>query len=303
MQTSLRMLRYVVATADAGNVTEASRVLNVSQPSVSAAIAQIEAIYGFQLFVRHHARGMTLTNSGQRLINDARLLLSHARDFDMNARAMGASLQGEITVGSFVTLAARFMPGLLSEFQRQHPGISVKLEEGDQQEVLGGLLSGRTEIAISYNYALPEDLIVESLAGLPPHILVGAAHPLSQRKAVSLMDFAEEPFLLLDLPHSRDYFSSLFTACGIEPKTSFRARSFELIRGLIGHGHGYTIYNVLPKTDMAYDGSKVVALPIIEELPPLGVMRLRLARHAMRPAVQAFWDFLAVALPAAAKGT
>jgi len=85
MNLSLRVLRYVVETADCGSVTEAARRLNVSQPSISTALAQVEAQLGIQIFVRHHARGVTLSAAGQRYVNDARLLLNHARDFANSA--------------------------------------------------------------------------------------------------------------------------------------------------------------------------------------------------------------------------
>ncbi|MEO1987217.1 MAG: LysR family transcriptional regulator [Martelella sp.] len=79
MDLSLRVLRYVVETADCGSVTEAAKRLQVSQPSISTALAQVEAQIGVQIFVRHHARGVTLSAAGQRFINEARLLLNHAR--------------------------------------------------------------------------------------------------------------------------------------------------------------------------------------------------------------------------------
>ncbi|QCI67309.1 LysR family transcriptional regulator [Phreatobacter stygius] len=305
MRISLRVLRYVVTTAEAGNVTEAARRLHVSQPSVSAAIAQIEEQFGVQVFVRHHARGMTLTSAGQRLVHDARLLLSHARDFEENTRSLGSALQGEITVGSFITLTARFMPGLLTGFALLHPRIQVKMEEGDQQEILDGLLSGRVEIALSYDYALPDEVLGETLAILPPHLIVSHTHPLAGRETVSLREVIDEPFILLDLPHSRDYFARLFASCGLQPRIAFRSRSFEFIRGLVGRGHGYTILNVVPRSTSSYDGSRVAAVPIEDDVTAVGIMRLRLRRHAMRPAVEAFWSYLdralaAEGLPAAA---
>ena len=64
MNISLRLLRYVTAAADCGNVTEAARRLQVSQPSVSAAIAELEHMLGIAIFVRHHAKGVTLTPAG-----------------------------------------------------------------------------------------------------------------------------------------------------------------------------------------------------------------------------------------------
>jgi DNA-binding transcriptional LysR family regulator len=112
MRFSLRALRYMVETADAGSVTEAAKRLNISQPSISAALSEIEA--GIQVFVRHLAKGVTLSPAGQRLVNDARLLLNHARDFAQSAQSLGNTLHGEIVVGSFLTLATRFMPELLS---------------------------------------------------------------------------------------------------------------------------------------------------------------------------------------------
>ena len=112
MDIPLRVLRYVVETADCGSVTEAAKRLDVSQPSISTALAQVEAQLGVQIFVRHHARGVTLSAAGQRFVNDARLLLNHARDFNQNAQSLGDSLRGEIVVGSFPTLAIRFSPVL-----------------------------------------------------------------------------------------------------------------------------------------------------------------------------------------------
>jgi DNA-binding transcriptional LysR family regulator len=291
MRFSLRALRYVVETADAGSVTEAAKRLNVSQPSISAAVSQLEAELGVQIFVRHLAKGVTLSPAGQRLVNDARLLLAHARDFAQGAQSLGCTLHGEIVVGSFSTLATRFMPGLLSGFRERQPGISVKLEEGDQQEIIDGLVSGRTELALSYSFAVPDEIVGEKFCELPPYIVLSADHPLANRSSISLTEMRDEPFILLDLPHSRDYFASLFTASGIEPRISFRTRSFELIRGLIGNGQGYSIHNAVPRTTIGYDGSRVAVVPITEKLPATHVMALRLKRHALRPAVQTFADY------------
>lgn len=292
MNASLRVLRYVVETAEAGSVTEAARRLNVSQPSISTAISQVEAEFGIQIFVRHHARGVTLSAAGQRFVNDARLLLNHARDFAKNVRALGDALQGEIEVGAFLTLAARFMPALLATFARAYPGISVRLMEGDQQEIIDALLSGRTELALSYAFAVPDEVQGEKLADLPPFALVSAEHPLAKRGVISLTELKDEPFLLLDLPHSRDYFLHLFHACGLEPRIAFRSRSSELIRGLVGHNRGYTIHNAVPGSTTGYDGSHIAVLRLKESLPATQITMLSLRRHDLRPAVLAFSDYL-----------
>ena len=142
MQFSFRSLQYIVTTADLGSVSASAKLLNGSQPSVSAAIAQIEAELGVILFVRHHARGMTPTAAGQRFVNEARGLLNHARDFARSAESLGADVTGEITVGSFVTLATHYMPGLLTEFTRRAPGIELWSKVGDGVDQEGGISWG-----------------------------------------------------------------------------------------------------------------------------------------------------------------
>ncbi|MCK0197288.1 LysR family transcriptional regulator [Ancylobacter sp. 6x-1] len=293
MNLSLRALRYIVATADCGNLTEAARQLNVSQPSISAAIAQFEAECGVQIFVRHHAKGVTTTIAGTRIINEARLLLNHARDFGQNARDMTNEVRGEISVGCFWTLATHFMPGLISRFTQTHPGISVNLDEGDQQLVLDALIAGRTEIALSYDFARPEEIVADSLAELPPYAVLPPDHPLAARESVTLADLAPEPFILLDLPYSRDYFVRLFRSAGLEPRIAFRSRVYELTRGLVGQGLGYTIQNVMPRTQLTADGGRVASVPIVDALEPVRLVALRLKRQAARPAVEVFARHLA----------
>ena len=292
MRLSLRQLRYVVAAADCGHLTDASKRLNVSQPSISSAISELEGEIGVPLFIRHHARGVTLTPVGERVINEARQLLKHAKDFAQNAMDLGDALKGDIAVGCFLTLAIRFMPGLLAGFAQRHPGITVTLHEGDQEELIGMLQSGRIEFALAYSLALPDDIHAEALIELPPHVIVSADHPLAHRRTVSLKELAEDAFILLDLPYSRDYFFSLFRSAGIEPRIVFRSRSQELIRGLVAHGHGFAIQNAIPATTIAYDGNSVAVLGLEDTLPPTRIMSLRLKHYATRPAVQAFQTYM-----------
>lgn len=292
MNVSLRQLRYVVAAADCGHVTAAAKRLNVSQPSISSAIAEIEAEIGVPLFVRHHARGVTLTSAGEKVVNEARLLLKHAQDFAQNAVELGDALKGEIAVGCFLTLAIRFMPGLLAGFAQRFPGITVALQEGDQEELIANLSSGKSELALAYSFAVPDDIYAEPLIDLPPYAIVAANHPLAKRKSVSLAELCDESFILLDLPYSRDYFYGLFGAIGREPRVVFKSRSQELIRGLVAHGHGFAIQNAIPATTIAYDGNSIAVLALDEDLPATRIMTLRLKRYPARPAVQAFQRFV-----------
>lgn len=290
LPVSFRTLRYIVETADRGSVTEAARRLSVSQPSISSALAQAERDLGVQIFVRHHARGMTLSVPGQRLVDAARQLLVQTNDFADTVQTLGDPLRGEIAVGSFPTLAMRYMPQIVGSFAKAFPEITVRLVEGDHTELLAGLDDGGIEVALAYDFALPPIVHAHPLNVLPPHALLSPDHPRAADLSVSLADLADEPFILLDLPHSRDYFFGLFTACGLRPNVGFRSRSPELVRGLVGNGRGFSIHNVLPLGSVAYDGSQVAMVPLKEGLPPVRTMLLHTSHRDMRPAVRVFSD-------------
>jgi DNA-binding transcriptional LysR family regulator len=288
---SLRALRYFVAAAETGSVTAGAQQVQVSQPSISAAIARLEADLNVQLFVRHHAKGLSLTLPGDRLLVQARSLLAHAKEVEQFAGAMGGAQGGEVSAGCFITLAPFLLPGLLSGFANRHPDITLTMHEGNQAEVLEHLRTGRCELALSYAYGLSNEFEAEVLAELPPRIILAQDHPLARRKSVSLKELAGAPMILLDLPHTRDYFLSLFRSIKIEPRVAHRTLSYEMVRGLAARGLGFGILNAIPRLPWTYDGKKIVAVPITEELPNILVVSLRLKKLAVRPAVALFGEF------------
>jgi DNA-binding transcriptional LysR family regulator len=292
---SLRSLRYLVAVADAGSVTRAARRMHVSQPSISEAVAALEAELGVALLLRHHARGVTLTPAGSFVVAEARLLLRHAEDFVHAAASLGAEAVGEVSMGCFFTLAPRYLPALLVGLGRDVPGLSVRVEEGDHGEMLAGLEAGRTEIALTYDFDMPAGLTMTPIAQLAPVAVLPARHRLARGARVRLADLVEEPFLLLDLPHSRDYFAGIFRAAGLTPRIAFRSRSQELLRGLVGNGLGWTIQNVQPESPYAIDGTRITSLPLDTGLPAVRLVLAAAPGPASRPAVRALARYIEAA--------
>ncbi|MFC3532060.1 LysR substrate-binding domain-containing protein [Vogesella facilis] len=285
MQYTLRQLAYLVAVADHGSVTAAANALYTSQPGVSNAIAQLEETFGLQFFVRHHARGVSLTPAGQSFIAAARNLLSHADDLMQQAQEISQSLRGTVTLGCFTTIAPILLPRLLSALRASYPELEVNLLEGDTQQLQNALLGGQIELALLYDLGLPDTLHKLPLSGARPYVLVAADHPLAARGSVSLAELAEEPLVLLDRPHSREYFLGLFRQQGLEPKVRHRTINFELVRGLVAAHFGYALLNLRPNVDVSYDGGKLAYLEIADDVPKLPIVlawpqELKLTRKA-----------------------
>src|ERR1700722_2421030 len=88
LRYSLRQLRYFVVTAEALSFTAASKILRISQPSISTAVAELEESFGVQLFIRHHASGLSMTQAGHEMLGKTRDLLKNAEELQVTARGM-----------------------------------------------------------------------------------------------------------------------------------------------------------------------------------------------------------------------
>lgn len=288
---SLRELRALVTVAELGSISLAAKKLGRSQAAISSTVTEIEARLGIQLFVRKPAKGLFATSSGALISLEARGLLAHADEFEMIAGALGSGLEGEVSVGCFTNLAPVVFASLLASFNSEYPGIQVRIHIGDQEDVLQGLRSGMTELALTFDLDISDSYEAISLAELPPHAIVPATHPFAHREEVLLSELIDEPFILMDLPHTRQYFLSIFYSQRLEPRIRYRSTSFEAVRALVGNGLGYALLNLEPRNSKTYDGSEVVSLRLKEPLRPLKIVLVSLKRMARRRIARTFQDF------------
>ncbi len=247
---------------------EPPRPSGVAQPSVSASLAKLEDQIGLQLFIRHHAQGVTASPQGARFLTEARNLLNQAQDLQRQSEAAGTMIEGTLSIGSFTTIAPAFAPQIISQFMGLHQKVHLRLEEGTQQHLFEGLRGGRYDLALLYSVDLPDEFIATPLASLAPHVLLPQHHPLAKRKRIALRDLAAEPFVLLDIPPSRTYFLRILKSAGIEPKIAFASPSLEIVRGLVAQGLGYSILIMRPHGDRSYDGEPLAIRAIAENVEP-----------------------------------
>ncbi|NVN43292.1 LysR family transcriptional regulator [Asaia siamensis] len=260
MRYTLRQLEYFVAAGEAGSIRQASDRLSISQPSISTAIAHLETELSVQLFVRHHAQGLSLTDVGQILLAEAKKILSRANDLHTLAAEATGQVRGRLTVGAMITLAPMIMPELAHSFTQSFPSADIYQVAANHEWLGGELSAAQLDLAITYDLALPPGITFLPLASLPPHALVAQSHPLAGEGEVALEDLASEPLILLDLPLSRHYFNDLFERVGVRPTVYARAAEQAVVRTMVANGYGYTLANVRPRSDIALDGKRLVRL-------------------------------------------
>jgi DNA-binding transcriptional LysR family regulator len=283
-EVTLTQLHYFVAAAEHLSMTDAARHFFVAQSAVSAAIAQLEQVLGTQLFIRQRAKGIVLTPAGLQFLGDARALLLNLDGALDAARGIDNQVRGTVRIACFVTLAPFLLPEVISRTRQRHPYLDIAVDEVDAEEGRDLLRSGRVELLVGYDFALGEDIRREVVVEAPPHIILPAKHPLAGHDRIFLRELSREKLILLDLPYSRDYFLRILQSAGLEVEVRHRSRSYETVRSLVAHGHGFSVLNQRPAHALTYDGFELSAVPIADNAPalPVVIAALRDVRQSAR---------------------
>jgi DNA-binding transcriptional LysR family regulator len=267
---SLTQLVYFVRCAELSSMTKAASSLHVAQSAVSTSIANLERRLGTPLFVRRRAKGLLLTAAGEIFLARARRVLA---DIDDAIAAVDpGSVSGGLRVGVFPTLAPFYLPEIVQRLARTFPGIDPEFIELSAADIEGALARHSIEVALTYDLGLSPSVHLERLGRAPLYAAVGPEHRLASRRTISIAELVAEPMILLDLPHSRDYFTAIFTRNGLAPSVRHRFTSFEAVRAMVARGHGFTLLNQRPVHNLTYDGGRLVVIDLKEDTGGLDIV-------------------------------
>lgn len=251
-----RELLYIKTIADVRSFSNASKLLYVSQPSLSQCVSNVEKELGVPLFIRS-TKGLTLTDAGECYYNIACEILKIYSDFASEIGEFNELKRGKITLGIPAFLSFNVLPRLLPAFNQQYPGIEIQLVEKNSTDLETLLLSRSLDFAImhtipggcsssddSLDYAI---LATESFViALPPGDPAGKySYGLDEHTGLPMLDpgyLKDYPFLNVHrgnrLRLSCDY---LLQQAGINPRVLLTTRTYETARRLACAGMGATI--------------------------------------------------------------
>lgn len=277
LRYTVRQLEYFVAVGETGSIAAASQQINVSSSSISASVSQLEEELGVKLFVRQHAQGLAPTSTGRTLLDHAQTVLCQAAALNDLAGSLSGSIRGPLAIGCLSTFAQIVLPGLRCSFTDHYSEVRISQVEADQSELFGLLRQAKIDLALTYDLDLPRDLAFHPMLALPPVVALSETHPLAHLQAVSIEELAPYPMVLLDLPHSADYFLSFFTHAGLRVNVAERTRDMAVMRGLVANGFGYSIVNVRPMNDLGPDGKPMRFVPLTGNQRPMKLGLLSVA--------------------------
>ncbi|MGP3918932.1 LysR family transcriptional regulator [Nonomuraea sp. 10N515B] len=291
MEANLRLLAAYAAVARAASFTAAAAELHVSQSSLSRAVAELERLLGAQLLARD-TRNVQLTAAGAETLRVAEQIVTAHRSGmkELERYLLGES--GVVAVATLPSLAAVLLPQVISEFRQRRPLVSLRIMDGLEQVVLGRVLSGDADFAISTVGATSEQLDHRPLIKDRFHAVLPEHHPLADRERVTWEELAREPFLAVGPESSvRRLTDSAFAQAGTTATLAAEAGSVATVGGLVTAGLGVSAMPALVLPLMGAAGP-LVYRPLAEPAVDRRLDVVVRARRTLPLATSAFLDLL-----------
>jgi len=228
-------LRAFAAFARRRSFSGAARELRISQPAVSKHIAEVEREAGVKLVVRR-PRGGDLTPAGEFLANH--VLRAHAL-LAQAARGVGEFRQrvtGSLTVVASGVPATYLLPDVVVAFRRAHPGVQVRIVQGDSAQTMDALRSHRAELGVVGGFAAAPEIEAEPLVQEEVFII---GHPRLAGRWMSRRDAEAVTWIS---PYKGSATQAAVEAAwadiGISPSQHLELPSWEAVKLAVARGHG-----------------------------------------------------------------
>lgn len=188
-------LRYFLEVVRCGSISEASTKLNVASSAISRHIAHLESLLGASLFDRH-ARGMVPSAAGELLAVHAIKSAHEAERVVHDVQALQGMQRGRVRISATEGFSMEFLPRLISDFSRLHPGIQFHLGVYPPAESTRRVLHGEADIGIVMSRGAEKDVRIEHLQPSPVMAVMRVGHPLAQFKQLALLQLQPYPLAL-----------------------------------------------------------------------------------------------------------
>lgn len=274
----LQQLRYVVKVAECGSITEASRRLFVSQPSITASIRDLENEMGVHIFERTN-KGVIVSEEGETFLGYARQVLDQA-DL-LEGKYKGASEQVPLFSVScqHYSFAVNAFVDVIREFDAARYDFTLREEQ--THEIIEDVAHMKSELGILYlsehnrevieRMLAANELVFEGLFCAAPHVFVCADHPLADCASVTLEDLEDYPFLSYEQGSYNSFYYSEELTSTFERRKNIRVRDratlFNLAMGL----NGYTVCSGVISHEL--NGPGIISIPLdVDEYMEIGII-------------------------------
>lgn len=268
-----RQLRYFVAVAEEGNIGNAARRLNVSQPPVSRQIQALEYHLKAQLLERT-PKGVTLTAAGHSFLEDARKILAQADRAKERTIAADRGEIGRLDVGFFGSVIYQCVPQALKAFRTCVPDAQVSLSRMGKDQQLSAIREGRIHVGFGRYYTESPGIRMEKLGEEVIFVAVARDSQMDFGASVTFSELRHLPLVLFPhggRPSFADFVVGAFRNADLEPKILTTAEDVTSALALTTLGG---VYCVVPESVAAltFPGLRFIRLDEPSVRPPINIV-------------------------------
>jgi DNA-binding transcriptional LysR family regulator len=282
-------LRTLFSVSRHGSFSQAAEQLGYTQSAVSQQIAALEQEVGLTLLNRA-VRPVTLTDAGRLLADHAEPVLEQLEITAAQLDAIRGLRSGRLRLAAFGSAFATFLPAALAQFRARHSAVPVEPLEAEPKSSIPLLRKGEVDLAIVYRFegageGGDDGLQVTHLLDDEHRAVLPANHRLAARKAVSVMDLADEEWIV---PHAdgpahgyRAMLEHLCADLGFTPDIALETDDLQAVQAFVGAGLGIALMHDLT---MPARRQNIAARPITGPRLTRHVTAVSAARHSSPPA-------------------
>ncbi len=259
-QVNLKHIEVFHAIMRTGSVTAAARLLNVTQPAVSATLKHFEQRLQIKLFERRSGR-LVPTPEAQALLPDISGIYGRIEAIERLAQDLAGGRLGTLSIAASSPIANGFLARAVATFLATTPGTRVALQSLASPQVLDRVANGEAELGMAYEPLVHPDVITEVMALNSVACVMRQDHPLASREEVQMSDLAPHPVITY-LPQAllRPYVDRAFGEAGISP--DIKVQVGLSITGIALAFHGAGVALVEPQLLRALPLPGMVARPL-----------------------------------------
>lgn len=236
----LRHLEYFLRIAESGSFSLAAASLNLTQPTLSRQITQLEDELQQRLFERT-GRGVKVTEAGRVLLEHARHMLQLAQQTKDEMQNLAASPIGRIAVGLPPRISFAVSSTIVERFRERMPRAALSISEGLSVNLKEWLVAGRLDVALLFDPPSTPSLMFELLLE-EPLVLVGKAGARALPKSVSLQGLCDFPLVLPSAPSSiRSVVDDRLEPLGLRPNVIVEVGGVSTVLKLVAQGVGFSL--------------------------------------------------------------
>ncbi len=238
MDISLDLYRVFSAVVEAGSISDAARVLYISQPAVSQSVRRLERELGVRLFERG-ARGVKLTREGELLRGYVTSAMGMLEAGESRLKMLSQLDAGELRIGASDTVSKWFLVPIIRRFRDMYPNITMSIINRTTAETLELLQSGSIDMGYVNLPAEADSVVFEEC--MPVHDVFVASEDYSELRdrSVSPAELARCPLIMLEeKANSRRWVNRHFRRNGVVLDPGVELGAHDLLLDFAGIGMG-----------------------------------------------------------------